>query len=92
MPCTGVSVPTALGQRPHLSCPPPGFTSSAVGPVAAQLAHLTGHPVEALVAAALPAAQEPVLALPVARAHAAQTPRARLAQGAEEARAAVRHL
>lgn len=71
---------------------PPGLTSGAVGPVAAQLAHLTGRSVEALVAAALPAAQKPVLALSAARAHPTQAPRARLAQGAEETRAAVGHL
>lgn len=44
---------------------PPSLTSSAIGPVAAQLTHLTRCPVEALPAAALAVTQEPVLALPV---------------------------
>lgn len=72
--------------------PSPVLTSSTVGPVSAQLAHLTCRSMEALVAAAFPAAQEPVLALPVARAHTTQPPGARLTQCAEEAGAAVRHL
>lgn len=40
--------------------------SSAVGSIAAQFTHLTGRSVEALMAATLPIAQKPVLALPVA--------------------------
>lgn len=54
------------GQGTDRSCPSPVLTSSAVGPIAAQLTHLTGCSVEALVAAALPAAQKPVLALSAA--------------------------
>ena len=79
--------------HPRAYRPPPSpVTSGTGGPIAAQLAHLTGCSMEALVAVALSAAQEPVLALPVARAHTTQSPRAWLTQRAEEARAAVRHL
>lgn len=81
-----VPTPAVLG-HPH-----PGLTSGTGRPIAAQLAHLTGRSVETLVAAALPTAQEPVLALPVARAHTPLTPRAWLTQCAEEAGAAVGHL
>lgn len=79
--------------HPRAYRPPPSpVTSGTGGPIAAQLAHLTGCSMEALVAVALSAAQEPVLALPVARAHTTQSPGAWLTQRAEEARAAVRHL
>lgn len=77
---------------PTIPAPSPVLTSGAVGPVAAQLTHLAGRSVEALVAVALPTAQEPVLALSVARAHPTHTPRAWLTQCAKETRAAVRHL
>lgn len=81
-----------LREVAYHSCPLPILTSSAVGPVAAQLTHLTGCSMKALMAAALPIAQEPVLALSMARTHPTQTPRAWLTQCAEEAGAAVRYL
>lgn len=83
--------PSLLSKVPS-ALPLPVLTSSAGGPVAAQLTHLAGGSVEALMAAALPATQEPVLALPVARAHTTQTPWARLTQCPKEARTAVGHL
>lgn len=90
--CRGVSMTAILCQVAHHPCPLPVLTSGAVGPVATQLAHLTGCSVKALLAAALPIAQEPVLALPVARTHPAQPPRAWFTQCAEETGAAVRYL
>lgn len=43
-----------------------GLTSRAGGSIAAQLTHLTGCSMEALLAATFPTAQKPVLALPMA--------------------------